>query len=245
MAKRELADVRVAILAADGFEQVELTRPRRALLEHGAEVEIISLRPGSIRGMHLLIPGIKVKVDRTILTADPNDYDGVLIPGGFVNPDFLRQSERVLQFVREFDRSGRPIATLCHGPWVLISAGLVRGRRLASWPGIQDDTRNAGGIWEDRAVVVDGNWVSSRSPMDLLQFNRAIIEHFDPNATARERRFSVPVGPAVVGGLALAAVGYGLRRRDHNQSREGGGEHQATPSEHQSEIPADRDLATS
>ena len=212
MAQNELAGVRVAILAADGFEQVEVTRPRKALLDHGAGVEIISLRRGSIQGMNLMIPGEKVKVDRTIFTAEPGNYDALLIPGGFINPDFLRQSEHVLDFVREFDGSGKPLAAICHGPWVLISAGLVPGRRLTSWPGIQDDVRNAGGQWEDKAVVVDGNWISSRGPQDLLQFNKAIVDHFSPTGEARERSFAVPVGRAVAGGLALAALGYGLRR---------------------------------
>lgn len=217
MAKQELAGRRVAVIAADGFEQVEVTRPRGALARHGAEVEIVSLRPGSIRGMNLLVPGKKVKVDRTIFTADPEEYDGLLIPGGFINPDFLRQSESVLDFVREFDRSGKPIAAICHGPWVLVSAGLVSGRRLTSWPGIRDDVRNAGGRWEDKAVVRDGNWISSRGPQDLLQFNKAIVEHFGPSLTARERSSSVPVGRAVAGGLALAALGYGLRRLEQGQ----------------------------
>lgn len=217
MAKQDLAGVRVAIIAADGFEQVEVTRPRDALLKQGAEVEIVSLRPGSIRGMNLLAPGKKLKVDRTIFTADADDYGGLLIPGGFISPDFLRQSEHVLDFVREFDRSGKPVAAICHGPWVLISAGLVADRRLTSWPGIQDDVRNAGGRWEDKAVVVDGNWVSSRGPQDLARFNKAIIEHFNPARTARERSFAIPIGSALAGGLALAALGYGVQRMDQGQ----------------------------
>ena len=128
----------------------------------------------------------------------------------------------MLDFVRAFNGSGKPIAVICHGPWVLASAGLVAGRRLTSWPGIQDDIRNAGGIWEDKAVVADGNWISSRGPQDLLQFNKALVEHFSPSLTARERSFSVPVGRVVAGGiaggLALAAVGYGLHRRGQGAS---------------------------
>ena len=135
MAQQVLQGMRIGVIAADGFEQVELTRPVKALVKHGADVEIISLRPGNIQGMNLLYLGKKVHVDRTIFTARPDDYHGLHIPGGFINPDFLRQSERVLDFVREFDASGKPISVICHGPWVLISAGLVRGRRLASWPG--------------------------------------------------------------------------------------------------------------
>lgn len=206
MAKQHLAGIRVAVLAADGFEQVELTQPRKTLEKHGASVEVVSLRPGSIMGMNLLLPGKKEKVDRTIFDADPGDYDALLIPGGFVNPDFLRQSEQVLEFVRRFDQAGKPIASLCHGPWVLVSAGLVQGRRLASWNGIKDDINNAGGIWTDKAVVTDGNWVTSRDPHDLLQFNKAIVEHFSPGLTAHERTHAVPVGKLAAGALALAAV---------------------------------------
>ncbi len=217
MAKQELAGVRVAILAMDGFEQVELTRPKDKLVQHGATVEIVSLRPGSIRGMNLHRPGSKVKVDRTIFTADPNDYDALFIPGGFINPDFLRQSERVLDFVRDFDATGKPIAVICHAPWVLISAGLVGGRRLTSWPGIKDDVRNAGGIWENKAVVKDGNLISSRGPQDLLQFHKAIVEHFSPRRTARERSYALPLGKLAVGGLAVAALGYAIRRWDEEQ----------------------------
>jgi len=218
MANHYLRGVRVAVVAADGFEQVELTSPRDALLREGASVEVVSLRPGSILGMNLLVPGKNVKVDRTVFTAHAEDYDALLIPGGFVNPDFLRQSESVLDFVRAFDRAGKPVATICHGPWVLVSAGLVPGRRLTSWPGIQDDVRNAGGIWEDKAVVKDGNWISSRSPADLLQFNRAIVEHFSPSLEARERTYAVPVEGLVVGGLALAALGYTLYRLSGDDS---------------------------
>lgn len=211
MAKRELTGVRVAVLAADGFEQVELTRPCKELLRHGASVEIISLRPGAIRGMNMLSKGKKVDVDRTIFTADPQDYDALLLPGGMANPDYLRQSDRALDFVRSFDRAGKPIAAICHAPWVLISAGLVRGRRLTSWPGIKDDVINAGGIWEDQAVVRDGNWISSRSPMDLMQFDRAIVEHFSPNLIVEERAHAIPFGKLAVGGIALTAIGYAIR----------------------------------
>jgi len=128
-----------------------------------------------------------------------------------MNPDLLRQSQRVLDFVREFDTEGKPIATLCHGPWVLISAGLVDGRRLTSWPGIRDDVVNAGGKWENKAVVRDGNWISSRGPQDLLQFNREMVRHFSPRMTAKDHRFPLPLAPVAVGGLALAAIGLGVR----------------------------------
>jgi len=212
MARQHLKGVRVAILAADGFEQVELTRPRRALLKHGAEVEVISLRRGSIRGVNALLPGAGVRADRTIFTARPDRYDALLIPGGFMNPDLLRQSRRVLDFVREIDAAGKSIASLCHGPWVLISAGLVEGRRMTSWPGIRDDVRNAGGIWTNKSVVRDGNLITSRGPHDLFQFNRALIDHFSPGRSARERSTMVPFGRLIAGGLAVAALRYALRR---------------------------------
>ena len=220
MWKEKLAGVKVAIVAADGFEQVELTRPKEKLVKEGAEVEVISLRSGSIQGMNVLVPGETVDVDRTVANADPTDYDALLIPGGFVSPDFLRQSEEVLEFVRQFQIEGKPIAAICHGPWVLISAGLVRGRRLTSWPGIQDDVRNAGGIWENKAVVKDGNWISSRGPQDLHAFNKALVEHFSPALVAQERESSVPFATLVGGGLAVAAVGYGIRKVRQNQFSE-------------------------
>lgn len=222
MAKERLDGLRVAILAADGFEQLELTPPMKALQRRGADVEVISLRPGNIRGVNGFLPGKKVHVDRTIWTVDPADYDALLIPGGFVNPDLLRQSEQVLDFVRAIDLAGKPIAVICHAPWVLISAGLVQGRRLTSWPGIKDDVVNAGGLWEDSGLVHDGNWISSRGPQDLVTFRQAVIDHFMTMApvgvgASREREsegggFDVPVGGMIATGLAVAALGYALRQ---------------------------------
>lgn len=179
---------RVAILAADGFEYVELAIPKAALSAAGAEVEVISLHKGKIRGMNLTEPTRKVRVDRTVEEADPNDYDALLIPGGFIGPDFVRQSQQARQFVRAFDAANKPIATLCHGPWVLASAGLVKGRRLASWPGIRDDIVHAGGIWRNSPLVQDGNWVSSRGPQDLQKLIPAMIRLFQSGAAVREAR---------------------------------------------------------
>lgn len=208
---KQLADIRVAILAADGFEQVELTQPRKALQHAGALTEVISLRPGKIQGINLLWPGKKEPVDRLIFDANPADYDALLIPGGFINPDFLRQSEHMLNFVREFDRSGKPIATLCHGPWVLVSAGLVQGRRLASWSGIKDDITNAGGVYVDQAVVKDGNWLSSRDPHDLVAFCDEIVAHFSPAMTASEHHHAYPVSKnAVVKASKAVEVGVAV-----------------------------------
>src|SRR3954453_18520502 len=175
MSAKRLQGVRVAVLAADGFEQVEGTAPMRALRREGADVRIVSLRPGRIRGMNFLWRGRKLPVDDTVFRARADDYGALLLPGGFVNPDLLRQSEHAKAFVRRIEELGRPIATLCHGPEVLISAGLVRGRKLTSWPGIADDVRNAGGDWQNDAVVRDGHWVASRSPLDLVPFCAAML----------------------------------------------------------------------
>ncbi|MGZ3457540.1 MAG: type 1 glutamine amidotransferase domain-containing protein [Archangium sp.] len=182
MARKTLKGIRVGVLAADGFEQVELTLPVRALRRRGAQVDVLSLHKGRIRGMNLMWPGKKVRVDETVHQARPTEFDALLIPGGFVNPDKLRQSEEVLDFVREFDRLDRPIATLCHGPWVLVSAGLASGRKLASWPGIKDDIRNAGAEWVDEPGVRDDRWFSSRGPHDMRHFIKGMVRLFDEHA---------------------------------------------------------------
>src|SRR3954454_16204121 len=148
--KRRLAGRRIAVLAADGFEKVELTVPMRALQLAGAKVDIISLRHGRIRGVNLHEPASRVGVDKTVEEANPDAYDALLLPGGFINPDLLRQSKRARDFVRAFDTAGKPIASLWHGRWVLASAGLLQGRTLTSWPGVRDDLVNAGATWLDR-----------------------------------------------------------------------------------------------
>ncbi len=169
---------RIAVLAADGFEKVELTIPVAALRMVGAQVTLISLRRGRIRGVNLHEPAGRVRVDRTLDGASPADYDGLLIPGGFINPDLLRQSAKARAFVQAFDEDRKPIASLCHGPWVLASAGCLQGRVLTSWPGVRDDMVNAGATWLDQEVVRDGNLVTSRGPQDLVPFVRAITELF-------------------------------------------------------------------
>jgi protease I len=218
MARRRLEGLRVAILAADGFEQVELIRPLKHLLRQGAVVDIVSLHRGRIRGINLLAPGIKLRVNRTVDRVSARDYDALFIPGGFINPDFLRQSEKAKMLVTAFDVAGKPIATLCHGPWVLVSAGLARDRRLAAWPGIQDDIRNAGGTWLDEPLVRDGNWISSRSPLDLLQFERGMIELFEEAPRrlahrARHRRFSQYRPRSALAFLLGVGLEVALRRR--------------------------------
>ncbi len=205
MARKELAGLRVAALVADGFEQVELTGPRKALERAGALVDIVSLRPGKIRGVNALYPGKKIEVDHLVQQANPDEYDALLLPGGLMNPDLLRQSEDARAFVRAFDEADKPIAVICHGPWLLASADLVRGRSLTSWPGIRDDMQNAGALWEDKAVVRDGNWVSSRSPRDLPKFNKAMVGLFKERAPEPVRGAETPSGGAA--GLAWLAAG--------------------------------------
>ena len=182
MSEHKLQGRRIAVLAADGFEKVELTVPVAVLRAAGAVVEIVSLRHGRIRGVNLHEPAARVTVDRTIDEAKVEDYEGLLIPGGYINPDLLRQSEAAREFVRQFNATGKPIATLCHGPWLLASAGLAQGRTMTSWPGIRDDLVHAGATWQDEPLVRDGNLVTSRGPQDLLAFVRAIVEHFQGEA---------------------------------------------------------------
>jgi protease I len=173
---------RVAVLAADGFEKIELTLPLNALEAKGAEVDIISLRSGNIRGVNLHEPASRIKVNRTLDEASPADYDALLIPGGFMSPDLLRQSAAARDFVRAFDVARKPIASICHGPWIIASAGLAKGRTMTSWPGVRDDMVNAGAVWLDQAVVRDGNWVTSRGPQDIKAFIKAITALFAETA---------------------------------------------------------------
>jgi protease I len=173
---------RIAALAADGFEKVELVVPMRALQAAGAKVDVISLRHGRIRGVNLHEPASRVHVDKTVAEANPDDYDGLLLPGGFINPDLLRQSAQARGFVRAFDQAGKPIASLCHGPWVLASAGLLQGRVLTSWPGVRDDLVNAGATWLDQELVRDGNLATSRGPQDLIPFVKGCLDLFAQDA---------------------------------------------------------------
>jgi protease I len=175
---RKLDGEKVAILVADGFEQVEMTKPREALDEAGAETKIVSLKADKIQGMNHGDKGDKFDVDLTLDQARPEEFDALLIPGGLYNPDVMRTQEKALQFARHFFREGKPVAVICHGPQVLINADLVRGRKMTSWPAIQVDMRNAGAHWVDEEVVVDNGLVSSRKPDDIPAFNRKMIEEF-------------------------------------------------------------------
>ena len=229
--RRPLKDRKIAVLAADGFEKVELIIPLRAMRLAGAKVDIVSLRHGRIRGVNLHMPASRVGVDKTVGEADPADYDGLLLPGGFINPDLLRQSAEARNFVSGFVTTDKPVVTLCHGPWVLASAGLLNGRTLTSWPGIRDDLVNAGATWLDQPVVWDGNLVTSRGPQDMTAFVPAMFEAFAKTAAEQKRaapdhqsdpQRSAPPGLAVgamrwlpkpstapaLAGIGLAAAGW-------------------------------------
>lgn len=173
-----LAGKRVAILVAKGFEQVELTRPREALQDAGAQTFIVSPEHGEVRGWNMIDWGDKFPVDMPLSIARPDDFDALLLPGGVMNPDFLRMNERAVAFVRHFVQAGKPIGAICHGPWTLIEAGGVTGRTMTSWPSLQTDLRNAGATWVDQEVVVDSGLVTSRKPDDIPAFNRAILVEF-------------------------------------------------------------------
>jgi protease I len=174
----ELQGKKVAILAADMFEQVELVEPRKALEQAGAEIDLVSLKEGEIQGFDHYDKADRFHVDRTVEEVSADDYDALLLPGGVGNPDNLRQNETAVRFVGDFFDQGKPIAAICHAPWTLVEAGVVRGRRLTSFPSLQTDIRNAGGEWVDEEVVVDRGLVTSRRPDDIPAFNEKMLEEF-------------------------------------------------------------------
>lgn len=169
---------RVAILATDGVEQVELVEPRKALDAAGAETQLVSLKPGKIQAYHHLDKGDTFDVDATVEEAMASQFDALFIPGGVANPDAMRMNPRAVQFVREFMVSDKPVAAICHAAWMLVEADAVAGRTLTSWPSLKTDIRNAKGDWVDREVVVDEKLVTSRKPADLPAFNAAIVKEF-------------------------------------------------------------------
>lgn len=175
---QKLSNKKIAILAADGFEQAELEEPKKALDKAGATTSIVSPESGEIQGMKHADKGDKFHVDVDLEDADPADYDGLMIPGGMMNPDELRANPTALNFVRHFFEKGKPVAAICHAPWVLIDAGVAKGRTLTSWPAIQTDVRNAGATWVDKEVVVDNGLVTSRKPDDIPAFNKKMVEEF-------------------------------------------------------------------
>jgi protease I len=174
----KLQGKRVAFLATDMVEQVELTEPWKAVEEEGAKPELVSLRDGEIQAFNHYDKADTFKVDRTVEEASADDYDALVVPGGVGNPDAMRTDENAVAFVRRFFEQGKPVGVICHGPWMLVEAGVVRGRRVTSWPSLQTDIHNAGGNWVDQEVVVDDGLVTSRKPDDLPAFTSKIVEEF-------------------------------------------------------------------
>jgi protease I len=174
----KLQGKRVAFLATDMVEQVELTEPWKAVEQEGGRPELISLEEGEIQGFNHYDKADTFPVDRTVEEARADEYDALVIPGGVGNPDTLRTDENAVQLVRDFFEQGKPVGVICHGPWMLVEAGVVRGRKVTSWPSLQTDIRNAGGNWVDEQVVVDNGLVTSRKPDDLPAFNEKIVEEF-------------------------------------------------------------------
>jgi protease I len=184
---RKLNGRRIAILVTDGFEQVELTEPRTALEDDGAETAIVSPQAKRVWSWRFVRWGRSYRVDVPLAEAKPQDFDALLLPGGVLNPDKLRMNHAAIQFIRGFTESGKPIAAICHGPWTLIDAGFVGGKTLTSWPSLQNDLRNAGARWVDQEVVVDGKLVTSRKPDDIPAFNRRMVDVFAEQSSPRER----------------------------------------------------------
>jgi protease I len=174
----QLNGKKIAILVENGFEQVEMTKPREALEDAGAEADLISPEKGKVQGMQHDEKGDSFSVDIVLKEANPDEYDGLLLPGGVANPDKLRANPDAVKFVKSFVDAGKPIAAICHGPWTLIEAGAAKGRTMTSWPSLKTDLRNAGANWVDREVVVDRGLVTSRKPDDIPAFNRKMIEEF-------------------------------------------------------------------
>jgi protease I len=181
---------RVAFLATDMFEQVELTEPWKAVEQAGGKPELISLKPGEIQGFEHYDKAGTFKVDRTVEEASADEYDALVLPGGVGNPDVLRTDENAVAFVRDFFEQGKPVAAICHGPWTLVEAGVVRGRTLTSWPSLQTDIRNAGGNWVDKEVVVDSGLVTSRKPDDLPAFNAKMVEEISEGRHQKQAALS-------------------------------------------------------
>ena len=188
MATNKLNGKRVAILATDGVEQIELTEPRKALDEAGASTQIVSPKRGKIKGWQHDQWGDEIKVDISLDDARADDFDALMLPGGVKNPDQLRMNEKAVQFVRSFFAAGKPVAAICHAPWMLVEADVARGRTVTSWPSLRTDLRNAGADWVDREVVTDKGLVTSRKPDDIPAFNRKMIEEIAEGVHEGQRR---------------------------------------------------------
>lgn len=182
-----LKGLRVAILVTDGFEQDELAKPRKALDEAGAVTTVVSPRDEEVRGWKHADWGESVKVDQPLNKVEENEFDALLLPGGVMNPDKLRMQPKAVEFVKSFFTAGKPVAAICHGPWTIIEAGAARGRKIASWPSLKTDLKNAGAEWVDNEAVVDGKLVSARNPDDIPAFNRAMIEVFGKAESKSQR----------------------------------------------------------
>jgi protease I len=186
----KLDGVRVAILAADGFEQSELFEPKKALEEAGASVSIVSLEAGEIKGWNHTNWGASIDVDLTVDEADAEDFDALQLPGGVMNPDKLRMNEQAVNFIRAFFDAGKPVGAICHAPWTLIEADVVRGKTVTSWASLRTDLENAGATWVDEEVVTDNGLVTSRKPDDIPAFNEKIIEEFAEGVHRRRKSAS-------------------------------------------------------
>jgi deglycase len=182
----ELQGKKVAFLATDGVEQIEYTEPRKAVEQAGAQAHLVSLEPGEIQGFNHLDKGDRFPVDVAVAEARADDYDGLVLPGGVANPDFLRANPDAVRFVRSFFEAGKPVASICHGAWTLVEAGVVEGRTLTSWPSIRTDIENAGGTWVDKEVHVDRGLVTSRKPDDLPAFCAKTIEEIAEGVHAEQ-----------------------------------------------------------
>jgi protease I len=182
---------KIAFLATDGVEQVELTQPLEAVRDEGAEVDLISLKNGEFQGFEHLDKGKTFTADKAVKDADADDYDGLVLPGGVANPDFLRTDQNAVRFVRSFMEAKKPVGAICHGPWTLVEADVIKGRTVTSWPSLQTDIRNAGATWVDEEVHVDQGLVTSRKPDDLPAFNAKVIEEI---AEGRHERAPEPAG---------------------------------------------------
>jgi protease I len=187
---KKLDGLRVAILAADGFEQSELFEPKKALEEAGAAVSVVSLEAGEIKGWNHKNWGATVEVDLTVDEARTEDFDALQLPGGVMNPDKLRMNEKAVRFVKAFFEAGKPVAAICHAPWTLVEADVVRGKTLTSWASLKTDLENAGAKWVDAEVVTDNGLVTSRKPDDIPAFNRKMIEEFAEGVHRREKSAS-------------------------------------------------------
>lgn len=210
MAQDTLAGKRIAFLATCGVEQVELTEPWKAVEDAGGQPELISIKSGEIQGMKHHEPADKFQVNQTVGNVSAEDYDGLVLPGGVANPDTLRTNEEAVDFVRDFFKQGKPVAAICHGPWMLVEADVVESRTLTSWPSLKTDIRNAGGNWVDDEVVVDQGLVTSRMPADLPAFCAKAVEEFTEGRHPTQAEF---VESGVMNSRETAPLQQGEKQR--------------------------------